>query len=77
VPRLAGAAFGDAQAKDTGLVTASWIMGDGSKLNLLANLSSAETDRVAAGSRGRPIWGGEASDRLPAWSVFWRLEDAA
>jgi maltooligosyltrehalose trehalohydrolase len=75
VPRLAGAAFGGASARDDGPLTASWIMGEGSKLNLLANLSSTETDRPTSASQGTPIWGGEASDRLPAWSVFWRLED--
>lgn len=76
VPRLAGASFGDAQARDNGLLTANWVMGDGSKLDLLANLSSAEIDRPAVEVRGRPIWGGDATDRLPPWSVFWRLEDA-
>ena len=39
VPRLAGAAFGDAQAADNGLLTAIWRMGDGATLRLMANLS--------------------------------------
>ena len=33
VPRLAGAAFGDAQAADNGLLTADWRMGDGTRLS--------------------------------------------
>ena len=33
-PRLAGAAFGEAQAADNGLLTASWRMGDGATLRL-------------------------------------------
>ena len=39
VPRLAGAAFGDAHAADDGLLTAHWRMGDGATLQLVANLS--------------------------------------
>ena len=38
VPRLAGAAFGEAIASDNGLLTANWRMGDGATLGLLANL---------------------------------------
>ena len=34
VPRLAGAAFGDAHAADNGLLTAHWRMGDGATLRL-------------------------------------------
>jgi maltooligosyltrehalose trehalohydrolase len=73
VPRLAGAAFGDAHAADDGLLTAHWRMGDGTKLRLLANLS----DRAVAHqtrTAGTTIWGGDAGDLLPRWSVFWRLE---
>ena len=72
-PRLAGAAFGDAQAQDNGLLTANWRMGDGARLHLLANLSSTEITQSTAQSQGSPIWGGEPGDRLPPWSVFWRL----
>jgi maltooligosyltrehalose trehalohydrolase len=73
VPRLEGAAFGAAQAQDNGMLTAGWRMGDGTKLHLLANLSSAEIGHHTTASEGLPIWGGEAGDRLPPWSVFWRL----
>jgi maltooligosyltrehalose trehalohydrolase len=72
VPRLAGATFGDAKADDNGLLTARWRMGDGTTLHLIANLS----DRDIASPKditGTPIWGGEPRDRLPPWSVFWRI----
>jgi maltooligosyltrehalose trehalohydrolase len=73
VPRLAGARFGAAQAADNGLLTADWRMGDGAALRLLANLSAGEIVHPRE-TQGIPIWGGEANDRLPPWSVFWRLE---
>ncbi len=72
-PRLAGARFGDANADDSGLVTASWRMGDGAILRLTANLSSNETACRPTNASGTPIWGGEAGDRLPPWSVYWRI----
>ncbi len=72
-PRLAGARFGDANADDSGLVTASWRMGDGAILRLTANLSSNETACRPTNASGTPIWGGEAGDRLPHWSVYWRI----
>ena len=76
VPRLAGAAFGEADARDDGLLTASWTMGDGLALQLLANLSPIEISHAAAPNQqaeGPPIWGGGPGERLPPWSVFWRL----
>ncbi len=73
VPRLAGASFGDAQAADNGLLTANWHMGDGATLQLVANLSKSAIARKASAANGTPIWGGEAGDLLPPWSVFWRI----
>jgi malto-oligosyltrehalose trehalohydrolase len=74
VPRLAGATFGEAQAGESGLLTASWRMGDGATLRLLANLSASEIAGEPSAMPGTPLWGGEASRPVPAWSVFWRLE---
>src|SRR5674476_55398 len=74
VPRLAGAAFGDAHATDDGLLTASWRMGDGATLQLEANLSTGEVAHQRSKTTGTPIWGGETSEPIPPWSVFWRLE---
>jgi maltooligosyltrehalose trehalohydrolase len=72
-PRLSGSAFGDAKAHDNGLLTAHWRMGDGTTLRLSANLSSAEIAGQASQTPDAPIWGGEAGERLPPWSVFWRI----
>ena len=72
-PRSAGAAFGDARANDNGLLTASWHMGDGAMLLLTANLSANELASTSTHATGTPIWGGEAGDLLPPWSVFWRI----
>jgi maltooligosyltrehalose trehalohydrolase len=73
VPRLAGASFGDARAAGDGLLTAHWGMGGGATLQLVANLSSTEIARKASAAIGTPIWGGEAGDLVPPWSVFWRI----
>jgi maltooligosyltrehalose trehalohydrolase len=72
-PRLAGAAFGEAHAADSGLLTANWRMGDGATLHLLANLSGHAAARPTEAT-GTPIWGGEAGETIPPWSVFWRLD---
>jgi maltooligosyltrehalose trehalohydrolase len=72
MPRLHGAVFGDADAAENGLLTARWRLGDGTTLSLAANLSDQEA-ASPAGLPGAPIWGGECGDRLPPWSVVWRL----
>jgi maltooligosyltrehalose trehalohydrolase len=73
VPRLNGAVFGEAEAAESGLLSASWRMGDGAALHLIANLSGAAVARPSGESLGRPIWGGEPGTVLPPWSVFWRI----
>ena len=73
VPRLGGAAFGDAHAADSGLLMANWRMGDGATLQLVANLSNNEVGQKRSEATGTPIWGGETSDLIPPWSVFWRI----
>jgi maltooligosyltrehalose trehalohydrolase len=74
VPRLAGAAFGDAHAADNGLVTANWRMGDGTTLRLMANLSPSVIAHKPGELTGTPIWGGESGEVMSPWSVSWRLE---
>jgi maltooligosyltrehalose trehalohydrolase len=74
VPHLAGAAFGDAHAADNGLLTAHWRMAGGAILRLTANLSAGEVAHQRRETTGHPIWGSETADRLPPWSVFWRLD---
>jgi maltooligosyltrehalose trehalohydrolase len=73
VPRLEGAAFGDARAADDGMLTANWRMGDGATLKLIANLSTAaiSCEHQPAGAR---LWGGESGSLLPPWSAVWLLE---
>jgi maltooligosyltrehalose trehalohydrolase len=73
VPRTPGATFGEARVNDDGLLTAHWMMGDGSRLQLLANVSPDEIAAPPTHSSAPPIWGGEPSDHLPPWSVFWSI----
>jgi maltooligosyltrehalose trehalohydrolase len=73
IPRLAGATFGTAHAEDSGLLTASWRMGDGATLRLLANLSGRAAEHPAE-TTGTPIWGGDVGKMIAPWSAFWRLE---
>src|SRR5882724_1624173 len=73
VPRLASAVFGEAKAVNSGLLTASWRMGDGATLRLIANLSSADVTRQTGETNDRSIWGGEPATIIPPWSVFWRI----
>jgi maltooligosyltrehalose trehalohydrolase len=73
VPRLAGTTFGAAAASDNGLLTASWRMGDGSTLGLIANLSPVTIAHDTPTIAGTPIWGGEPEKILSPWSVYWRI----
>ena len=73
VPRLAGASFGDAKAASDGLLTANWRLGDGATLRLLANLSDRDVACVSGDFKGTLIWGSELKDRVPPWSVHWRI----
>ena len=73
VPRLAGAAFGEAHAASNGLLTANWRMGDGAMLRLAANLSDQAISQPSDGARGTLIWGSELSDSVPPWSVRWHI----
>jgi maltooligosyltrehalose trehalohydrolase len=73
VPRLDGARFGEAHASEDGLLTATWRMGDGATLRLIANLSPNEIAHHASQNAGTPIWGGVSGESLPPWSVVWRI----
>jgi maltooligosyltrehalose trehalohydrolase len=73
VPRLEGAAFGRAHSRDDGLLVAHWSMGDGTTLNLSANLSAAEIIHQATEVKATSIWGTEPSSILPPWSVYWQI----
>ena len=77
IPRLAGAAFGSAQAANNGLLTAHWRMGDGTTLSLTANLSSHDIPPATGQMSGTPIWGSELTRSVPRlsvpWAVLWRI----
>ncbi|HLJ01110.1 MAG TPA: malto-oligosyltrehalose trehalohydrolase [Bradyrhizobium sp.] len=72
IPRLAGAAFGEAQVTHDGLLTAHWRLGDGAILSLKANLCDTTTKGMA--SEGRLIWGEAPDTTFKPWSVFWHLK---
>jgi 1,4-alpha-glucan branching enzyme len=73
IPRLAGAQFGDASARDDGLLRAHWRLGDGTLFDLVANLSAREIAHGESSSAGTFIWGGGLTGALSPWSVHWRL----
>jgi malto-oligosyltrehalose trehalohydrolase len=73
VPRLAGAAFGDARAADNGLLTAHWRMGDGATLQLTANLSESQIASAPGRTTGTRIWGNDTGETMPSLSVLWHL----
>ena len=73
ITRLAGAAFGGAQASENGLLAANWRMGDGTTLSLIANLSNHDIPRAADKIAGTQIWGNELTGSIPAWAVTWAI----
>ncbi len=74
VPRLAGAALGEARATEDGLLTANWRMGDGATLRLKANLSNGATVDKQGKTADTLIWGHETGETISPWSVSWHLE---
>src|SRR5439155_5084641 len=62
VPHLAVAAFGDAHATDAGLLTASWRMGDGATVELVANLSNRAIAGRPRDTTGILSWASEACE---------------
>jgi len=75
MPRLAGASFGRGELQPGSILSVQWRLRDDGSLALIANLSDRSATRSHALVRGRAIWGGQAPDRLPAWSVFWAIGD--
>ncbi len=75
VPRLAGAAFGHAEVQQSSILTAQWKVAGNATLAMIANLSDLPATRGPATLRTRAIWGGQAPERMPPWSVFWALEE--
>ncbi|WP_375411293.1 malto-oligosyltrehalose trehalohydrolase [uncultured Bradyrhizobium sp.] len=77
IPRLKGmeGKTGSYQVLGRNAVSIRWILGDGSPLHLIANLSDDALPLMFEG-RGRAIWPGNAiGSSIPPWSVFWAIED--
>jgi hypothetical protein len=75
IPRLDGASFAHAEFQPGNILNAQWRLRGGALLALIANLSDQTAMRSHTSFRGRSIWGGQAPERLPAWSVFWAIGD--
>jgi maltooligosyltrehalose trehalohydrolase len=73
VPGLAEVRFDEASAEDSGLLTASWRMGDVAVLQLLANLSDREIADNKRRAIGTKIWGDDLSDVISPWAVYWHI----
>jgi malto-oligosyltrehalose trehalohydrolase len=58
-------------ATASSVIAAHWCIGEYKKLLLLANLSPEAASNPRSDHRGSAIWGGNPSDVLPPWSVFW------
>jgi malto-oligosyltrehalose trehalohydrolase len=71
-PHLGATTFGSA-ACEQGVLSASWPLGGGKTLGLVANLSPAPAELPGHWSAGRSIWGGSPAAELPPWSVFWSI----
>jgi maltooligosyltrehalose trehalohydrolase len=72
VPRLAGARFGDAAVEGDSLLSAGWRMGDGTSLQLWANLSN-QIINFHTKMTGTKIWGSDLSDVISPWAVHWHI----
>jgi 1,4-alpha-glucan branching enzyme len=73
IPLLPGSSFAHAEFQQSNVLSARWKLRGNASLALLANLFDQTTTRGHAAFRGRSIWGGQAPERLPPWSVFWAI----
>lgn len=76
VPRLIGVAGQQEDAREggDGSVVVNWLLGDGSRLHLLANLGDKVAEVPETRRSGMPIWGTPPAGNLQPWSVFWQIE---
>jgi maltooligosyltrehalose trehalohydrolase len=75
VPHLAGTSFGGTQLEND-VLEAHWGMGNGRRLNLLANLSASARATPGHLTIGTPIFGGMPSTSLAPYAVHWAIGDA-
>lgn len=80
VPRLKGIGphSGRYVVLGSNTVSATWTLGDGAKLNLIANLSASPLTHPPTVS-GRRLWPTKITDDsvLKPWAVIWTIDDAA
>jgi maltooligosyltrehalose trehalohydrolase len=69
-PQLAAARFGSARLEQS-VLAVNWSLPEGKALTLLANLSHEGADRPSSFRGGCPLWGGNPTDHLFPWAVFW------
>jgi maltooligosyltrehalose trehalohydrolase len=69
-PQLAAARFGSARLEQS-VLAVTWSLPEGKALTLLANLSHERADRPSSFRGGCPLWGGNPTDHLFPWAVFW------
>lgn len=76
VPRLPGMTGSQQPAQDhgNGSISASWTLGDNSRLHLLANIGAEPAHLPEQRPVGMPVWGVQPMQDLPPWSVFWQIE---
>jgi maltooligosyltrehalose trehalohydrolase len=79
IPRLKGIGgnVGSYHVLGKDAVSVQWMLGDGARLNLLANLSDRRLP-IAIESRGRTIWSDNANpSSIAAWGVVWTIDEQA
>jgi len=75
VPHLAGTRFGGARL-DGQTLSVLWLLGNGTRLSVFANLSDHEQPCPKCDSTERPIFGGAPSPFLAPYAVHWTIGDA-
>ncbi len=85
VPRLKGTPgrSGTAEVLEGGVLTASWTLGDDSRLTLVANMSAEATAKPPAMPDGRLLYATAGPDSehleqdLPPWTVAWFIAEGS
>lgn len=74
IRHLTGTTFGSASIEQgNALLRASWRLGNGSALSLIANISDKAV-QASHETGNRIIWGNAVSGELPPWTVIWSTD---